>query len=46
MVRRNENENLAVYDRAIHKLHAGPRRRLSVCDKLAPLLDRYRIVLV
>jgi hypothetical protein len=44
--RLNEEENLAIYDRAVHKLRAGPRRKLDHCDALAPVLDRYRIVMV
>jgi hypothetical protein len=44
--RLNEEGNLAIYDRAVHKLRAGPRRRISHCDALASVLDRYRIVMV
>jgi hypothetical protein len=44
--RLNQDENLAVYDRAIHKLTAGPRRHLDQCPELAAVLDRYRIAIV
>lgn len=44
--RLNEGENLAVYDRAISKLEAGPRRTLDTCPELALLLDRYQIAIV
>lgn len=39
-------ENLAIYDRAVPKLSAGPRRKLGTCPELAPILDAYRIALV
>jgi hypothetical protein len=39
-------ENLAIYDRAVPKLSAGPRRKLGACLELAPILDIYRIALV
>jgi hypothetical protein len=44
--RLNLDDNLAIYDRAVHKLSAGPRRPLDQCDELAPVLDRYRIAIV
>jgi hypothetical protein len=44
--RLNGNDNIAVYDRALHKLSAGARRRLTACPELAPLLTRYRIAIV
>ena len=44
--RLNQHENIAVYDRAIHKLSPGPTRRLSRCPELAPVLDRYRIAVL
>lgn len=44
--RLNLDENIAVYDRAVHKLVAGPTRRLNQCPELAPVLDRYRIAIV
>jgi hypothetical protein len=44
--RLNQDENVAVYDRAVHKLIAGPRRRLDQCPELAPVFDRYRIAFV
>ena len=44
--RLNEDANLAVYDHAIRKLAAGPRRSLDICPELAPVLDRYRIAVV
>lgn len=44
--RLNGDENIAIYDRAIRKLSAGPRRTLGSCPELAPILDRYRIALV
>jgi hypothetical protein len=43
--RLNGDENLAVYDRAVPKLSAGPRRKLSTCPELAPVLDAYRVAL-
>jgi hypothetical protein len=44
--RLNQDENIAVYDRAVHKLSAGPRRRLNQCPELGPVLDRYLIAIV
>jgi hypothetical protein len=44
--RLNGDENIAVYDRAIGKLSAGPRRSLGSCPELAPILDRYRIAVI
>ena len=44
--RLNGDENLAVYDRAVSKLSAGPRRRLGTCSELAPILGTYRVALV
>jgi hypothetical protein len=44
--RLNGDENLAVYDRAVSKLSAGPRRKLGSCPELAPILGTYRIALV
>jgi hypothetical protein len=43
--RLNGDDNAAVYDRAISKLSAGARRKLSVCPELAPVLNRYRIAI-
>jgi hypothetical protein len=43
--RLNEGDNFAVFDHAIPKLRAGPRRAIDHCPELAPLLDRYRIIL-
>jgi hypothetical protein len=44
--RLNGDSNLAVYDRAVPKLSAGPRRRLGLCPELAPILTAYRIALI
>jgi hypothetical protein len=44
--RLNQDDNVAVFDRAVHKLTAGPRRPLDHCPELAPVLDRYRIAIV
>lgn len=44
--RLNGDENLAVYDRAIPKLTAGRRRKLTACPELATVLDMYRVALV
>jgi len=44
--RLNGDENIALYDRAIPKLLAGPRRPLGSCPELASILDRYRIAVV
>ena len=42
----NGDENVAVYDRAVPKLSAGPRRKLGACPELAAILETYRIALV
>lgn len=44
--RLNQDDNIAVYDRAIHKLSTEPTRRLNDCLELASVLDRYRIAIV
>jgi len=44
--RLNGDDNLAVFDRSISKLSAGPRRKLLDCPELAPILEIYRIALV
>jgi RES domain len=44
--RLNGDENLAVYDRAVPKLSAGPRRKLGTRPELAPILTAYRVALV
>jgi hypothetical protein len=44
--RLNGGENLAIYDRAIGALSAGPRRKLSACVELGSILDTYRVALV
>ena len=44
--RLNGDENVAVYDRAVPKLSAGPRRKLGACPELAAILETYRIALV
>jgi hypothetical protein len=44
--RLNLDHNIAIYDRSLHKLIAGPRRRLDQCPELAPVLGRYRIAVV
>jgi hypothetical protein len=44
--RLNEAENLAIFDRSVSKLRAGPRRKLASCPELGQILDRYRINLV
>jgi hypothetical protein len=44
--RLNGDDNLAVYDRAVPKLSAGPRRKLITCSELAPVLDAYRVALI
>lgn len=44
--RLNGDDNLAIYDRAVPKLAAGPRRRLTICLELAPILGAYRVALV
>ncbi len=44
--RLNTQDNIAVYDRAVPRLDAGPRRRLNACPEIAPLLERYNVVLV
>jgi hypothetical protein len=43
--RLNQDENLAVYDHALFKFTAGPRRRLDQCAEFAAVLDRYRIAI-
>jgi hypothetical protein len=44
--RLNGDENLAIYDRAVPKLSAGPRRKLGSCPELAPILTTYRVALI
>ncbi|RJF84535.1 hypothetical protein D3877_08400 [Azospirillum cavernae] len=44
--RLNGDDNIAVYDRALFKLAAGSRRKLSACPELAPVLDRCRIAIL
>ena len=44
--RLNGDENLAVYDRAVPKLSAAPRRKLGTCSELAPILAMYRVALI
>ncbi len=44
--RLNGDENLAIYDRAVPKLSAGPRRKLGSCPELAPILTAYRVALI
>jgi len=44
--RLNGDENLAVYDRAVPKLSAGPRRSLRTCPELASVLNRYRVAII
>lgn len=44
--RLNGDDNLAIYDPAVTKLTAGPRRRLTTCLELAPVLGAYRVALV
>jgi len=44
--RLNGDENLAIYDRAVPKLSAGPRRKLGTCPELAPILTVYRVALI
>jgi len=44
--RLNGEENIAVYDRSIRNLAAGPRRKLGICPELAPILANYRIVII
>jgi hypothetical protein len=44
--RLNGEDNLAVYDRAVRKLAAGPRRKLIQCPELSAVLDAYRVALV
>jgi RES domain len=44
--RLNGDDNLAIYDRAVPKLSAGPRRKLGMCPELAPVLDAYRVALI
>lgn len=40
------DENIVIYDRAIPKLSAGPRRRLGTYPELAPILGAHHIALV
>jgi hypothetical protein len=44
--RLNGDENLAVFDRSVPKLSAGPRRKLVACPELAPILGAYRVALM
>ena len=44
--RLNGDSDIAVYDRAIPKLSAGPRQKLDTHAELAAVLDAYRVVLV
>jgi RES domain len=44
--RLNGDGNIAVYDRAVGKLSAGPRRKLRECDGLGAVLDAYRVMVV
>jgi hypothetical protein len=44
--RLNSDDNLAIYDRAIPQLSAGPRRKLGDCPELAPILTTYRVSLI
>jgi hypothetical protein len=44
--RLNGQENIAVYDRAVPNLSAGPRRKLGICPELAPILANYRIAII
>jgi len=44
--RRNRDENLAIYDRAVPKLVPGARRKFGTCTELAPILAAYRVALV
>ena len=44
--RLNGDDNIAIYDRAVHKLMAGPRRKLILCPELAGVLDAYRVAVV
>jgi hypothetical protein len=44
--RLNGDDNLAIYDRALPKVAAGPRRKLVSCKELAPILEAYRVALV
>jgi hypothetical protein len=44
--RLNNEDNLAIFDRSLGKLSAGPRRRLAVCPELAPVLSKYQVALV
>jgi hypothetical protein len=44
--RLNGDENLAIYDRAMPKISAGPRRKLGRCPELAPILTAYRVALI
>jgi hypothetical protein len=44
--RLNGDDNAAIYDYAVTKISAGPRRQLAVCAELARILDIYQIALV
>ncbi len=44
--RLNGDENLAIYDRAMPKISAGPRLKLGRCPELAPILTAYRVALI
>jgi hypothetical protein len=44
--RLNDDENLAIYGRSIGKLSAGPRRTLTTCPEMAPILNIYHVALV
>jgi hypothetical protein len=44
--RLNGDENLAIYDRAMPKISAGPRRKLGRCPELAPIVTAYRVALI
>jgi hypothetical protein len=44
--RLNGDDNLAVYDRAVPKLAASPRRKLASCPELASILNSYHVALV
>jgi hypothetical protein len=44
--RLNGDDNLAIYDRSIVKLSAGPRRHLTKCPEMAPILNKYQIALM
>ena len=44
--RLNGDENVAVYDRVVSKLSAGPRRKLGSYPELASVLGTHRVALV